>query len=257
MIVIHPNWQSTDASPSPPPKKEAVHIRIGHAPGSRRPAAILGISLVLLLGILLVQNAHSLAGQLTEASSIIRITAMGLEPASITVPSGATITWKNMDTKPHILSSNTLVTTDGLLYSTAIFPEEEFRATLADQSSKGEYPYVSLTDPTVSGTVHVEEIVAVTPIKDRSSPLSSPPPSSLQKNPLVAEIRPTPPPPSRPKPFRNPETGIPLGISFLATLTIVLLFTRRILCSRVGTDEKGEHGVTLSVVEGRHNGLPM
>ncbi|MBI1934678.1 cupredoxin domain-containing protein [Candidatus Peregrinibacteria bacterium] len=229
MIVIHPNWQSTDASPSPPPKKEAVHIRIGHAPDSRRPAAILGVSLVLLLGLLLVQNAHSLAGQLTEASSIIRITAMGLEPASITVPSGATITWKNMDTKPHILSSDTLVTTDGLLYSTAIFPEEEFRATLADQSSKGEYPYVSLTDPTVSGTVHIDE-------KDRSL--------ALPKNPLVAEIRPPPPqntadrpavspkPPSRPKPFRNPETGIPLGISFLATFAVVLLLTRRILCSQ-------------------------
>jgi plastocyanin len=237
MIVIHPNWQSTDASPSPPPKKEAVHIRIGHAPGSRRPAAILGVSLVLLLGMLLVQNAHSLAGQLTEASSIIRITAMGLEPASITVPSGATITWKNMDAKPHILSSNTLVTTDGLLYSTAIFPEEEFRATLAEQSSKGAYPYISLTDPTVSGTVHIDE-------KNGGLAPSSPLPPSLPKHPLVAEIRPLPPqntadrpavspkPPSRPKPFRNPETGIPLGISFLATLTIVLLLTRRILCSQ-------------------------
>lgn len=231
MIVIHPNWQSTDTSPLPPPKKEAVHIRISHNPGSRRPAAILGVSLVFILGILLVQNANSLAGQLTESSSVIRITTVGLEPASITVSPGATITWKNVDTKPHILSSDTLQMTDGLLYSTAIFPEEEFRATLSEQSSKGEYPYVSLTDPTISGTVHIEEKNASTP------PPLSPPPFSLPKNPLVAQnsgpvaaVSPPPFSPS-PKPFRHPETGIPLGLSSLMTLAIVLLLARRVLRS--------------------------
>lgn len=236
MILIHPHWQSTDASPPPPPKKEAVHIRISHAPGSRRPAAFIGIFLVLLLSILLIQNVHTLTGQLTESSLVIRITTMGLEPASITVPSGTTITWKNADTKPHILSSDTLQTTDGLLYSTAIFQEEEFHATVSEQSSQGEYPYVSLTDPKISGTVHIEE-------RNTSPPPSSPRPSSLPKNPLVAEIRPKPlqntaalpvvphSPSSRLKPFRHPETGIPLALSSLTTLATTLLLARRILRS--------------------------
>lgn len=219
MMVIHPHWQSTDVSP--------VRIRISHVPVSRRPAAILGISLALLLGILLLQNVHTLVGQLTESSSSIRITASGLEPASITLPPGALITWKNGDVKPHILSSDTLRTTDGLLYSTAIFPEEEFRATIAEEGSLGEHVYVSLTDSRITGTVHVEQ------------------PPTLPKNPLVAKVRSTTslpntlpvtaPSPSRssprPKPFRHPDTGVPLGISSLTALALVLLLTRRILRS--------------------------
>ena len=230
MILIHPHWQSTDDTNS-------VHIPIHQAAGSRRPAAILGISLVFLLGLLLVQNVRTLAGQLTESSLTVLITASGLEPASITLSPGALITWKNADTKPHILSSDALQTTDGLLYSTAIFPEEEFRATIAEQSSQGEYPYVSLTDPKISGTVRIEE-------KKSNPPPSSPLTSSLPINPLVAEMRSKPlqnvPPmastsPSRsspiPKPFRNPETGIPLGISAMASVVILLCFTRRIVRS--------------------------
>lgn len=233
MTLIHPHWQSTDISPPPPPKKEAVHIRIHPASGSRRPAAIFGISLVFLAALLLVQNVHTLVGQLTESSSLVRITASGLDPASIPLSPGATITWKNADTKPHILSSDTLRTTDGLLYSTAIFPEEEFRATILEESSPGGYSYVSLTDPKISGTVHIKE-------KDAHPSLSPSSPSSIPKNPLVAQTQPTSVQnapattsrrPSSPKPFRNPETGIPLGISSLMTLGVVLLLTRRILRS--------------------------
>lgn len=225
MTVIHPHWQNTDDV-----RKEGVHIRISHAQSSRRPAAILGISFVLLCGILLLQSTRTLTGQLTESSSTVRITPTGLEPASIAVLPGTTITWKNVDTKPHILSSDTLQTTDGLLYSTAIFPEEEFRTTIAEQGLQGSYPYISLTDPTFAGTVRIEDV--------RTPPL--PPP-----RPLIAGISPqnlpkrTTPVPSQenaissppPKPFRHPETGIPLGISSLLTLTTTLLLARRILRS--------------------------
>lgn len=231
MIVIHPHWQSTDAPPPPPPPKNAVHIPISHCPGSRRPAAIIGISAILFCALLLIQNVHSLAGQLTEPLITIRITSSGLEPTSVTVSPGATVRWRNTDTKPHILSSDTLRTADGLLYSTAIFPEEEFRATIVEPNSPGEHSYVSLTDPKISGTVYIEG-------KKNDSPLSSPTPSSLPKNPLIAQTpsRPlqnaaTSHPPFSPKPFRNPETGIPLGISSLMALGIVLLLTRRILRS--------------------------
>ena len=240
VIIIHPHWQSTDASQPPPLKKEAVRIRISHAPYSRRSAAILGVSLAIILGIILVQNVHTITGQLTESSVVIRITTVGFEPASVTISPSATITWKNVDTKPHILSSDTLLTTDGLLYSTAIFPEEEFRTIIPDESSPGKYQYVSLTDPTMSGTVRIEEKLAY------------PPSPALPHNPFVAETSVTSPrhPPvskidpewkqtsgtfgqssSGAKPFRNPETGIPLGVSFLAALAVVLFLTRRILRS--------------------------
>lgn len=237
MILIHPHWQSTDTSPPPPPQKEAVRIPISQASGSRRPAAIFSISLVavLLLGTLLVQSTHTLTGQLTEPSASIRIAPGQVDPASITVAPGTTITWKNADTKPHILSSDTLQTGDGLLYSTAIFPEEEFRTTLSAENRSGEHSYISLTDPTISGTVRIEDA--------RTSPTPPPPPqplpsSTLPQNPFVAALHTLPPadaapasPASRPKPFRNPETGFPLGISFLATFAVVLFLARRILRS--------------------------
>lgn len=237
MILIHPHWQSTDATPPPPPplKKEAVHIHISQASGSRRPAAIFGVSLfVLLLGTLLLQSTRTLTGQLTEPSASIRIATGRLDPASVTVAPGATITWKNTDTKPHILFSDTLQTDDGLLYSPAIFPEEEFRATLSAENRPGEHSYISLTDPTISGTVRIEEA--------RTSPTPLPPPtppsSAIPQNPFVAATHTIPPADaapaplaSRTKPFRNPETGIPLGVSFLATLAVVLFLARRILRS--------------------------
>lgn len=234
MTLIHPHWQSTDSAPPPPPRAEAVRIPISHDSGSRRPAAIVGIScaFVLLLGAALLQGTHILTGQLAEPSASIRIGPGQADPASITVAPGATIVWKNADSKPHILSSDTLQTSDGLLYSTAIFPEEEFRATLSAENRPGEHSYISLTDPTVSGTIRIEDA--------RTSPTPPPPPTPpsppLPQNPFVAAT-PTPPPTglappppvSRPKPFRNPETGIPLGVSFLATLAVVLLLACRIL----------------------------
>ncbi len=236
MTIIHPHWQSTDASPSHPPRKEAVRIPISQASGSRRPAAIVGVSTVavLLVGAILLQGTPSLVGQLTEPSVSIRIAPGHTDPSSITIAPGATITWKNSDTKPHILSSDTLQTDDGLLYSTAIFPEEEFRAIISAENRPGEHSYISLTDPTISGTIRIEDA--------RTSPAPTPPPPPpsppLPQNPFVAATPTTPPADAAPasllprtKPFRNPETGIPLGVSFLAALAVVLFLTRRILRS--------------------------
>lgn len=236
--LLHPHWESTDSLPAHP-----TRIPVTPTFCSRRPAALVGIGLTVLLGTALFFRELSLIqGQLTDPPVTIRITPTGLVPSAVTLPPGGTIEWVNEQEKPHILSSESLLTPDGPLYTTAIFPGERQRVAILGTHTPGDFPYVSLTDAGLSGTVTIA-LSPPPPPTVPSSPLPPPipaEPSPPPQNPFALSPRESPPSPlaaqlpdhafsPSPKPFRQPQTGFPLWIASGLSMSTLLLLSRRAL----------------------------
>lgn len=175
MMDIHPHWQSTG--------EQGFHVPVGHSSVSRRPAALVGIALVVALGITVVHGIPSFSLSQPESAlsgtvsppppppsdtAEIHITDHGPVPASITVRPGQEITWFNDQTAiPHILESETLRGADGaLLYTPAIFPGNSAHFSIARNMEPGAYPYDSTTSDAVAGTVVV--------VADAGTPVAAP-----------------------------------------------------------------------------------
>lgn len=167
MTDMHPHWHSTgtDAgADSAEPVK--IHIEEQEAIAdfrgiSRAPAAVVGIAMVLAAGFWAMGGWGMFAGQTTPPSTVqgeIRITPNGPVPDVILAKPGETITWFNDDTGPHIVSSDTLKTSSGiLLYSSAIFPGSAYSITIAKTSGDSTHEYAFSTNPDWKGYVVVAE----------------------------------------------------------------------------------------------------
>jgi plastocyanin len=85
-----------------------------------------------------------------EAPKIVLIDVKNFmfAPASMTVKSGATVTWTNMDQEPH-----TVVSSDGLFRSGAIDTGESFSFTF---EKPGTYQYLCTIHPRMVGIVVVQ-----------------------------------------------------------------------------------------------------
>ncbi len=124
---------------------------------SRRPAAVAGI--LLSGGVLLSLYGASdlfLGQTLPESTSdaVVTITTKGFEPSMVRVQPGKSITWKNNGDIPHILTSDTLETTDGLLDTSPIFTGSTLTVQISESAKTGTYTYESLTS-SFSGAVLV------------------------------------------------------------------------------------------------------
>lgn len=155
MGSLHPHWQATDAG------KENIRIipKQPHMPmkrASRRPAAFTGIALIAIAGFAVFQSMNHLSdvkGQLA-APVTITIRANGVDPKTVTVDPGATITWRNEDTIPHILSSETFPTSDGQPFATsAIFPGSNTHILVPTNAAGATHAYISQTSQTVIGEI--------------------------------------------------------------------------------------------------------
>lgn len=69
-------------------------------------------------------------------------------PMAITVPVGATVTWKNLDGEPH-----TVVSADGLFRSSALDQNDTFRFKF---TKPGTFKYVCSIHPKMMATVTVK-----------------------------------------------------------------------------------------------------
>lgn len=120
------------------------------SPAARRPAAIVGVATTLLIGFFFVHGVQTLRGQTNgDAAPLttIHITEEGFTPKNVSVKPGQDIQWINDDpTVPHILTSDTLLTIEGPLYTDHILPGESFSVTLAPDAPLGTFVYVSLTE---------------------------------------------------------------------------------------------------------------
>ena len=169
MTDMHPHWHSTgadadadaDARTAEPVK---IHIEeqeptAGFRGVSRAPAAVVGIAMVLVAGFWAMGGWGMFTGQTTPPAAIageIRITPDGPVPDVILAKPGETITWFNDDTGPHIVSSDTLKTSSGIvLYSSAIFPGSAYSITIAKTSNDATHEYAFSTNPDWKGYVVV------------------------------------------------------------------------------------------------------
>lgn len=192
---LHPHWRS-DADERPVrisvagalPESAPERVMI-----SRRPAAVAGVLLVAATVLAVYGPSALFSGQTAPAAPaapaggqlVIRITETGFEPATLTVRPGATVTWQNDASIPHILTSDTLQTADGLLDTSPIFPASNLAVTVAANAPEGTYDYITQT-ASFSGAI-VVSAQAPTPGAPQQQPLQTP--SSA-----AASAVPSPPP---------------------------------------------------------------
>ncbi len=158
MQDIHPHWRATD---------EEVPVTIRETPAalqqltqqksiSRRPAAIVGITLVVGAGFLFFRDSDALQGQVVEPS-MISITIDGFDPPSISVSQGETITFTNDSPIPQVIESTTLCSLAGYcLYTDTLFPGESENFTITQEFIPGSYPYLASGIPDLAGEIVIE-----------------------------------------------------------------------------------------------------
>lgn len=191
MTSLHPHWQSTDEHERP------VHItaRSSHERASqptfasRKPAAIAGIALMIAIAFVWTGGISSVMSLLGQASTsvTVTITSGGVDPETVTVTPGETITWTNTDTIPQILASDTLPTSDGQPFQTsAIFPNSSTHFLVPVNAPDGTYEYVSQTSQNISGHIVIQGATSiatssgiVAPQQDATQQQPSMPPAAM------------------------------------------------------------------------------
>ncbi len=167
MRDIDPHWQSTEPTVIGGAVSAKVPAKVPHRPASRRPAALVGILLVVLIGIAAYVQMTPLTGEVqsitgNESSSApadavtVEITDAGVVPRKVALRAGQTLYWTNKTTLPHIFESEDLKGQDGQsLYSPAIFPGSTQSFTVSESQTPGTYTYASVTANDVSGEVEI------------------------------------------------------------------------------------------------------
>lgn len=131
---LHEHWETGKESKDAYDAEESKEIQVSiepekevasHTTISRKPAAIVGILLVTLLGGTFFYGTDVLRGQLATAEQTVTITATGPDPRNLAVRHGESIRFINRTADVHVLSSQTLCT-DHLTPSTCMRTESMF-----------------------------------------------------------------------------------------------------------------------------------
>ena len=188
MNTVDPHWQVEHEESKEVPVRVREHPSSTHpvplaSPATRRPAAIVGVLIVLLIGFFFVHGVQTLRGQANEKSSLeIHITEEGFIPKRIEAKPGQDIQWINDDpTIPHILTSDTLLTIEGPLYTDHILPGETFTTTIAPDATAGTFVYISLTED-IAGEVVIADISKTTSSTTIGKTVTVPKTSQAQKS---------------------------------------------------------------------------
>ena len=156
---IHPDWHTTDDEEIVPvheaQRKEEKHIPVHTTSVSRKPAAVMGILLVVSCTTLFYQGVRNLTGQLSGATEV-RITGNGFNPPDIAVAPGGQIAWTNENQVPQYIISDTLCSPGGgCLNTPTMFQNDRASFTISADTAEGTYTYYSPTDPNLRGTITV------------------------------------------------------------------------------------------------------
>jgi plastocyanin len=120
------------------------------APRPSRGAVLLGavaLGLLLLAGLTQVLAGET-AVKVAASPATVNIDNFAFTPATLTVPAGTTVTWKNEDDSPHRIGDK-----DGTLKSAALDTDDTFSHTFA---APGEYPYICTIHPYMVGKIIVK-----------------------------------------------------------------------------------------------------
>lgn len=163
MNEIHPDWQETEGDSVPVRIKTAVNVAESQTPKSvtisRKPAAIVGMFLVLGFGALFFYGLDGLmTGQVSNQGNTktVTITAQAFSPSTIEVEHGQTIVWINQDVATHAVLSSTLCSNTGFCLQTAPLAKGgQGTFTITPDIPSGTYSYSSSTDPLMKGTIDI------------------------------------------------------------------------------------------------------
>ena len=165
MNNLHPHWNSTDDVPEESSKAQLheKHVTIGKTQISRRPAAFIGIALVLAVSVGFIEGVDILRGQLLNESSV-SVTSSGFNPVQIEVEPGGQVAWTNEDFMPHIIASDTLCNVDDeCLRTETILQGDTIRYDIPINITPGTYGYFSTTNDSIFGEIIVTEADNVEP----------------------------------------------------------------------------------------------
>ncbi|MCF7844514.1 MAG: hypothetical protein K9M03_01650 [Kiritimatiellales bacterium] len=203
MSSLHPDWHETNQEEQVVPvhgAKDDRNLPEG-IPVSRKPAAILGMLIVSSLAFTYYHSSSSIKGQVTDSAPIIHIKEDGIDPQSITVQQGQTVTWINEQAIPHIIESTDLCNADGAcLYTPTVFPGEQVDFEISVEIAAGTYSYSSVTSEDVTGEI----IVTATRSTPEPQDAQDPSPGDLTDILPPPPVAPTPPDSNEP-----PENNIP------------------------------------------------
>lgn len=174
MSDLHSNWQAEEESPVPVTEKHHAEEPV-HTPQnveiSRRPAAIVGMLIVIGIGATFFGGLDQLRGQIAGGGNqaVVRITGAGFTPSTLQVEHGQTITFVNDTATPHIVESETLCSDTGYcLMTKSLFEGESDNFTITPDMAQGSYRFSSAVDPLVTG-----EIVIVTNVPSNFADITS------------------------------------------------------------------------------------
>ncbi len=114
------------------------------------------LSAICLMGIMTLfinscsktDTVNATGSTTNTGANLVTIQSMQFQPATITVAIGSIITWTNMDTQAHTVTSD-----DGTSFDSGnINPQGTFSFTV---TQLGSYPYHCSIHPTMHGTVQV------------------------------------------------------------------------------------------------------
>jgi plastocyanin len=107
-----------------------------------------GLAGTVMIAALLMFAATPKVAANDQAAAEVKIDNFSFGPQTITVPVGATVTWRNADDIPH-----TSVSTDGVFKSKVMDTDEKFSYTF---TKAGTYPYYCSIHPKMTGQVVVK-----------------------------------------------------------------------------------------------------
>jgi plastocyanin len=124
---------------------------IGPALRRRRITTLLGavgVTAVLAAAVPELTAAGEGMVQAAASPATIDIDNFAFTPATLTVTTGTTVTWKNEDDSPHRIGDK-----DGTFKSAALDTDDTFSHTFA---APGEYPYICTIHPYMAGKIIVK-----------------------------------------------------------------------------------------------------
>jgi len=180
MSNLHPHWDSNG-------EDIPVTVREHNVPKdaktvSRQPAAIVGILTVIAGGYVFFQGVTSLTGQVINEDhlKVIHITTEGLDPSTIEVEHGDTITWQNDQATPYALHSDTLCSDTGFCLQTKSLAEgESDNFTITIDMPAGSYAYMS-DESDLQGNI----IITTTATTDYNTIFDNTPPAPVTQSPF-------------------------------------------------------------------------
>jgi len=185
MSTLHPHWHSTDEEDRVPvhsaQEKEGVQKPVGVRSVSRKPAAVVGIALVTVVGLAFFGGLRSLTGQLSANTVTVHITENGMQPATVTVAQGQSVEWTNDQTVPHMIESQDLCNAEGeCLFTPTVFPGDHVVFDITQDIAPGIYTFGSVIAPDLIGQIIVtvgEQVVS-------PPPAEAPPPPAEEETTL-------------------------------------------------------------------------